>query len=66
MCVDMSFKDSNASVFPFKLSIPIVVILLLRFFYCEKTSELMLAKGSAAEQSSANWFLTEFLVLLLV
>lgn len=49
-------------------SLSVVVILLLKFFHCgkKKPSKLMLAKGSAAEQNSANWFLTEFLVLLLV
>ena len=35
-------------------------------FTVGKTSKLMLAKGSAAEENSANCFLTEFLVLLLV
>lgn len=75
----MSFKDraNRIQIFfelflpppppPPPLNLSIVVILLLKFFYCvEKTSKLMLAKGSAAEQISANWFLTEFLVLLLV
>lgn len=56
------FKQIFISLLPLNSCRLLAQILLL----WGKTSELMLAKGSAAEQNSANCFLTEFLVLLLV